>query len=89
MPRSRILLFARYRMDIALAYPEGFGLSPEIAAKAEENTADHGGRIPISNDTDDAFRDADSGSPGVGRLLRRNISGGNPGEGSATRRLDL
>jgi len=59
VPQSQILLFARYGMDITLAHPKGFELTPEVVAKANENAAKHGGRISVSNDMDDAFRDAD------------------------------
>ncbi|MBN1857664.1 ornithine carbamoyltransferase [Candidatus Bipolaricaulota bacterium] len=59
VPQSQILLFARYGMDVTLAHPKGFELTPEIVAKAKENAANHGGKISISHDMDDAFNGAD------------------------------
>lgn len=59
VPQSQILLFARYGMDITLAYPEKFDLVPEIMAQARANAALHGGKITVTHTMDEAFDKAD------------------------------
>lgn len=59
VPQSQILLFARYGMDITLAYPEGFDLMPEIVETARANADRHGSKITITHRMEDAFDDAD------------------------------
>lgn len=59
VPQSQMLLFAKYGMDITLAYPEGFDLMPEIMTTAQENAERHGSKITVSHQMEDAFKDAD------------------------------
>jgi ornithine carbamoyltransferase len=58
VPQSQILLFTRFGMDVTLAYPEGFDLMPDIVSKAQENAKQHGGKLKISHDMDEAFVNA-------------------------------
>ncbi|MGC9219160.1 MAG: ornithine carbamoyltransferase, partial [Athalassotoga sp.] len=59
VPQSQILLFARYGMDITLAYPEGFDLMPDIVKQAQENAKTGEGKLTITHNMDDAFKGAD------------------------------
>lgn len=59
VPQSQILLFARYGMDLTLAYPEGFDLMPEIVEAARTNADRYGSTITITHRMEDAFEDAD------------------------------
>ncbi|BBJ28824.1 ornithine carbamoyltransferase [Athalassotoga saccharophila] len=59
VPQSQILLFARYGMDITLAYPEGFDLMPDIVKQAKLNAEAGEGKLTITHNMDEAFKDAD------------------------------
>ncbi|BBE30005.1 ornithine carbamoyltransferase [Tepiditoga spiralis] len=58
VPQSQILLFTRFGMDVTLAYPKGFDLMPDIVKTAKQNAENHGGKLNITNNMDDAFVDA-------------------------------
>lgn len=59
VPQSQLLLFARYGMDITVAYPPEFPLMKDITDKAFINAEKSGGSITFSNNMEDAFRGAD------------------------------
>jgi N-acetylornithine carbamoyltransferase len=59
VPQSVILLMTQFGMDVTLAHPPGFGLTPEALSAAQANAAATGGRFEVSNDMDEAFRGAD------------------------------
>jgi len=59
VPQSQLLLFARYGMDITLAYPERFDLMPDIMDTARGNADRYGSKITVSHNMEDAFIDAD------------------------------
>ncbi len=59
VPQGVIGLMSRLGMDIALAYPEGYSLIPEVEALAEKNSAESGGRFSKSHSMGEAFTDAD------------------------------
>jgi ornithine carbamoyltransferase len=59
VPLTQTLLFPRYGMDVTLAYPKGFELPDWVIEEAKENARIHGGSFKITNNMDDAFKDAD------------------------------
>lgn len=59
VPQGIIGLLTRFGMDVHLAYPEGYGLIPEIEEQAAQSAAESGGSFTKSNSMEDAFKDAD------------------------------
>ena len=59
LPQGIIGLFTRFGMDVHLAYPEGYGLIPEIEEQAATSAAKSGGGFTKGNSMEDAFKDAD------------------------------
>ena len=59
VPQSQALLFPRFGMDVVVAHPEEFPLQKNIVEKAKKNAAEGGGKLTITNDMDEAVRDAD------------------------------
>jgi knotted carbamoyltransferase YgeW len=59
VPQGVISLMSRYGMNIELAYPEGYGLIPEIVEIAKNNAQKSGGSLNISHSMSDAMKDAD------------------------------
>ena len=59
VPQSQILLFPRYGMNITLAHPPEFQLMPEIIEQAKKNAEKSGCTFRITNDMDEAFKNAD------------------------------
>lgn len=59
VPQGIIGLMSRFGMNIELAYPEGYGLIPEIVDMAKNNAEQSGGSLNISNDMSEAMEDAD------------------------------
>jgi len=59
VPQGIIGLFTRFGMDVHLAYPEGYGLIPEIEEQASQFAGKSGGSFTKSNSMDEAFKDAD------------------------------
>lgn len=59
VPQGIIGLMSRFGMDIELAYPEGFGLIPEIVDIAKTNSVQSGGSFKISHSMEEAMKDAD------------------------------
>ena len=59
VPVSQVQLFPRYGMDVTLAHPEGFELPDWIIERAEESAERHNGSITVTNDMEEAYRDAD------------------------------
>ncbi len=59
VPLTQILLFPRYAMDVTLAYPKGYDLPNWAIEKAKENARANGGSFRITNDMEEAFRNAD------------------------------
>jgi ornithine carbamoyltransferase len=50
---------SRFGMDITLAYPDGYGLIPDIVDIARENAKISGGNFEINNSMEEAVKDAD------------------------------
>jgi knotted carbamoyltransferase YgeW len=59
VPQGIIALMTRYGMNVELAYPEGYGLIPEIVDIAHENAHKYGGKFMVSHSMDEAFAGAD------------------------------
>ena len=59
VPQGIIGLLTRFGMDVALAYPEGYDLIPEVVEQATNQAAASGGKFEIVNVMDDAFKNAD------------------------------
>ena len=59
VPQGIIGLMSRFGMDVSLAYPEGYGLIPEVIEQAKKQSAQTGGKFEIVNTMEDAFKNAD------------------------------
>ncbi len=59
VPQGVIGLMSRFGMDVSLAYPEGYGLIPEVIEQAKKQSAQSGGKFEIVNSMEDGFKDAD------------------------------
>ena len=59
VPLTQVLLFPRYGMDVTLAYPKGYDLPDWAIKQAKENAEKHGGTLTITNNMEEAYRDAD------------------------------
>lgn len=59
VPQGIIGLMSRFGMNIELAYPEGYGLIPEVVELAKKNASASGGSLNVSHSMEDAMRDAD------------------------------
>jgi len=57
--QSNILTSALFGMDVHLAHPEGYELDPDVLDITEENAARSGGSFQVTNDMDEAIKDAD------------------------------
>jgi knotted carbamoyltransferase YgeW len=59
VPQGIIGLMSRFGMNIELAYPEGYGLIPEVVEMAKKNAVASGGSLNVSHSMTDAMKDAD------------------------------
>jgi len=59
VPQGIVGLMTRFGMDVSLAYPEGYGLMPDVMEIAEKNALESGGSFNVSSNMDEAFKDAD------------------------------
>ena len=59
VPQGIIGLMSRFGMDVSLAYPEGYGLIPDVIEVAKKNAAATGGKFEVVNSMEAAFKDAD------------------------------
>ncbi len=59
VPQGIIGLLTRLGMRVDLAYPEGYGLIPEVVDLAANQAAASGGGFRVVNSMDEAFEDAD------------------------------
>ncbi len=55
VPQTQILLFPRYGIDVTVAHPKEFPLSPDIVNKANINAVEGGGSLRFTNNMDEAF----------------------------------
>jgi len=59
VPQGVIGLMTRFGMDVSLAYPQGYGLIPDVIDVARKNAAASGGSFEVVNSMEDAFAGAD------------------------------
>jgi len=59
VPQAIIGLMSRFGMNVSLAFPEGYGLIPEVIEQAKKQSAQSGGSFEVVNKMEDAFKDAD------------------------------
>ena len=59
VPQGIIGLMTRFGMDVTLAHPEGYDLSPDVVEVARKNAAESGGSFKQVTSMADAFKDAD------------------------------
>lgn len=59
VPQGIIGLLSRFGMEIELAFPEGYGLIPEVMQQAEKQSKETGGSFKVVNSMDQAFTNAD------------------------------
>ena len=59
VPQGIIALMTRFGMHVELAYPEGYGLIPEIVELAGKNAEESGGSFKVSNSMKEAVKSAD------------------------------
>jgi len=59
VPQGIIALMTRFGMQVELAYPEGYGLIPEIVDLAGKQAQTSGGSFIIRNSMEEAVKDAD------------------------------
>jgi len=59
VPQSLILQMPRFGLDVTLAYPQEFGLMPDVIEETKAQARRYGTGFEIVHDMDEAFRDAD------------------------------
>ncbi len=59
VPQAIIGLMSRLGMNVSLAFPEGYGLIPEVVEQAKSQSAQSGGSFEVVNEMEHAFKDAD------------------------------
>ncbi|MDP2877122.1 MAG: knotted carbamoyltransferase YgeW, partial [Holophaga sp.] len=59
VPQGIIGLMTRFGMDVKLAYPEGYGLIPDVVERAGRQAKESGGGFEVVNSMEEAFTGAD------------------------------
>ncbi|MCX6921925.1 MAG: knotted carbamoyltransferase YgeW [Verrucomicrobia bacterium] len=59
VPQGIIGLMTRFGMQVSLAYPEGYGLLPDVVELAKQNSRKGGGSFEVVTSMEAAFKDAD------------------------------
>jgi knotted carbamoyltransferase YgeW len=59
VPQGIIGLMTRFGMEVELAFPEGYGLIPDVMETASKQAKASGGSFNVSNSMDKAFTNAD------------------------------
>lgn len=59
VPQGIIGLMSRFGMKVSLAFPEGYGLIPEVIELARNQSVQSGGSLEVVNTMEDGFQDAD------------------------------
>ncbi|MCK9202910.1 MAG: knotted carbamoyltransferase YgeW [Bacteroidales bacterium] len=59
VPQGIIGLMTRFGMEVDLAYPQGYGLIPDVVELAVKQAHKNGGNLRIVGSMDEAFTDAD------------------------------
>jgi N-acetylornithine carbamoyltransferase len=78
VPQGLIMLMPRFGMDVTLAHPPEYNLMPETLDAGEGNAQRGGGQFRVTDDMDEAFRDADVVIPKSWGCL--DTMGSNPAE---------
>jgi knotted carbamoyltransferase YgeW len=59
VPQGIIGLLPRFGVHVALAFPPGYDVMPEIIEAGKKGGAENGGSLTVSHSMDEAFKDAD------------------------------
>ena len=59
VPQSVVLAATKMGMDVVLAHPKGFDLTPEVIAKSKQFANEAGGNFSIVDSMEEGFKDAD------------------------------
>ncbi len=59
VPLTQALLFPRFGMEVVLAHPKGYELPEWVLEKARKNAEENGGTFKVTNDMEEAYKDAD------------------------------
>jgi knotted carbamoyltransferase YgeW len=59
VPQGVIGLMTRFGMDVSLAFPEGYGLLPEVLDVAKKQSQKCGGKFQVVSSMEEAFKGAD------------------------------
>jgi knotted carbamoyltransferase YgeW len=59
VPQGIIGLMSRFGMKVSLAFPEGYGLLPEVIETARKQSKASGGSFEVVSSMEEAFEDAD------------------------------
>jgi knotted carbamoyltransferase YgeW len=59
VPQGIIGLMTRFGMDVSLAYPEGYGLIPDVVNLASKQAKKSGGKFEMVGSMEEAFKNAD------------------------------
>ena len=59
VPQGIIGLMSRFGMHVSLAFPDGYGLIPDVIERAGRQAAESGGRFEVVNSMEAAFTGAD------------------------------
>ncbi len=59
VPQGIVGLMTRFGMDVVLAYPEGYGLIPDVTARARAQARESGGSFQVADSMEAAFQNAD------------------------------
>src|ERR1017187_5863017 len=78
VPQGLIMLMPRFGMDVTLAHPPEYNLMPETVEAARENARSAGTKFRVTDNMDEAFRDADVVIPKSWGCL--DTMGSNPAE---------
>lgn len=58
VPVTQALLFPRFGMDVTVAHPKGYELPEWVIEKARKNAIDSGGNFKVTNNIEEAYREA-------------------------------
>ena len=58
VPLAQVLLFPRFGMDVCLAHPKGWELPDWVIAEAKANAERFGGTVTVTDNEEEAYRDA-------------------------------
>ncbi len=59
VPQGIIGLLSRFGMKVSLAFPEGYGLIPDVVERTRHQSRESGGTFEVVSSMEDAFKDAD------------------------------